>query len=399
MGKAGIDQQLVRMMAKADHMAFDVFSASGASAMIDQTMQRLNENQVRGRGAALNPAGRFETQSGEHFDDGWDLDEDIHSLATSVQVEKARSIITHNDSPDIFFDRSINPYRGCEHGCIYCFARPSHCYMGMSAGVDFETRLFAKPEAAKLLERELSKPGYKVRPIAIGTNTDPYQPVEKKWQVMRQVLEVLDKANHPVCITTKSALIVRDSNILATMAERKLVRVALSVTTLDRKLARAMEPRASTPERRLWAMKELSKKGVPVSVMMAPVIPGLNDHEIENILAKAKDAGAIDAGYVMLRLPYEVAPLFKDWLLREYPDRYRRVMQLIRDMRGGKDYDADWKTRMSGEGPFAKLVADRFRLARQRLQLHERHQKLDTELFRPPLAEAKQLTFLFGEKD
>lgn len=399
MGKTGINQQLVKMMAKADHMAFDTFSASGASALIDQTMLRLNENKVRGRGAALNPAGRFEIQSDEYFDDGWELDDQISPLSTAVEVEKARSIITHNDSPDIFFDRSINPYRGCEHGCIYCFARPSHSYMGMSAGVDFETRLFAKPDAAKLLERELSRPGYKVRPIAIGTNTDPYQPIEKKWQIMRQVLEVLDKANHPVCITTKSALIVRDGNILATMAERKLVRVALSITTLDRKLARTMEPRASTPERRLWAMKKLSEKGVPVSIMMAPVIPGLNDHEIENILAKAKDAGAVDAGYVMLRLPYEVAPLFKDWLLREYPDRYRRVMQLVRDMRGGKDYDADWKTRMSGEGPFAKLVADRFRLARQRLQLHERHQKLDTELFKVPLALVKQLTFLFDKKN
>ena len=399
MGKVQIDQHLVKVITEADRLAFDAMSAAGGSAFLDQSMIRLEDKKTRGRGAALNPAGRFEKQSCERFYDGWDMDEQLSPLQTSVETEKARTIITRNVSPDIFFDRSINPYRGCEHGCIYCFARPTHSYMGLSAGIDFETKLFAKPDAAKLLERELSKPDYKVRPIAIGTNTDPYQPIEKKWQIMRQILEVLDKCNHPVCITTKSALIVRDCDILERMAERKLVRVALSITTLDRKLARLMEPRAATPERRLWAIKELTKKGVPVSVMMAPVIPGLNDHEIENILTKAKDAGAIDAGYVMLRLPYEVAPLFKDWLLREYPDRYRRVMQLLRDMRGGKDYDADWKTRMSGEGPFAKLVADRFRLARQRSGLHERHPKLETGYFKPPLKVAKQLSFLFDEKD
>ncbi|WP_422531215.1 PA0069 family radical SAM protein [Bartonella apihabitans] len=398
MGKAVINQHLVNVMAKADQLAFNAMSTDGGRMLLDQSLLRTEAQQTRGRGAALNPAGRFEKQSGERFYDGWDLDEQLSPLQTTVETEKARTIITHNDSPDIFFDRSINPYRGCEHGCIYCFARPTHSYMGLSAGIDFETKLFAKPDAAKLLERELSKPDYKVRPIAIGTNTDPYQPIEKKWQIMRQILDVLDKCNHPVCITTKSALILRDCDILERMTERKLVRVALSITTLDRKLARLMEPRAATPERRLWAIKELTKKGVPVSVMMAPVIPGLNDHEIENVLTRAKEAGAIDAGYVMLRLPYEVAPLFKDWLLREYPDRYRRVMQLLRDMRGGKDYDADWKTRMSGEGPFAKLVADRFRLARQRLGLHERHQKLEIGLFRPPLKVAKQLSFLFDDK-
>ncbi|WP_422533627.1 PA0069 family radical SAM protein [Bartonella apis] len=398
MGKAVINHHLVNVMAKADRLAFNAMSTDGGRMLIDQSLLRTEAQKTRGRGAALNPAGRFEKQSGEQFYDGWDIDEELSPLLTSVETEKARTIITHNDSPDIFFDRSINPYRGCEHGCIYCFARPTHSYMGLSAGIDFETKLFAKPDAAKLLERELSKPDYKVRAIAIGTNTDPYQPIEKKWQIMRQILDVLDKCGHPVCITTKSALIVRDCDILERMAKRKLVRVALSITTLDRKLARLMEPRAATPERRLWAIKELTKRGVPVSVMMAPVIPGLNDHEIENVLTRAKEAGAIDAGYVMLRLPYEVAPLFKDWLLREYPDRYRRVMQLLRDMRGGKDYDADWKTRMSGEGPFAKLVADRFRLARQRLELHERHQKLETGLFRPPLKVAKQLSFLFDDK-
>ncbi|WP_297322876.1 PA0069 family radical SAM protein [uncultured Bartonella sp.] len=370
-----------------------------ANNVIDSAMLRLAENKVKGRGAALNPAGRFERRSDRLFYDGWDLDDDACPLDTSVQVEKACSIITHNDSPDIFFDRSINPYRGCEHGCIYCFARPSHSFMGLSAGVDFETKLFAKPDAARLLELELSKPGYKPKIIAIGTNTDPYQPVEKKWQIMRQVLEVLDKSNHPVCITTKSALVVRDGDILSSMAKRKLVRVALSLTTLDRKLARSMEPRASTPQRRLWAIKELSGMGVPVSVMMAPVIAGLNDHEIEKILFAAKNAGATDAGYAMLRLPYEVAPLFKDWLLREYPDRYRRVMQLTRDMRGGKDYDANWKSRMCGTGPFAKLVADRFRLAWQRFGFSQRHMKLATGCFKAPLEVARQLSFFFDNKN
>lgn len=397
MRKAVIDQHLIKTMAIVDHMAFNQRSTACANSFMDCAQHRLEENKLKGRGAALNPPGRFESRSDMRFDDGWDLDEEVRPLDTSVQIEKSRSIITHNDSPDIFFDRSINPYRGCEQGCIYCFARPSHSYMGLSSGIDFETQLFAKPDAAKLLERELSKFDYKPKVIAIGTNTDPYQPIEKKWQIMRQVLEVLDRSNHPVCITTKSALVVRDRDILQRMAERKLVRVAVSITSLDRKLARSMEPRASTPNRRLWAVKELSSVGIPVTVMMAPIIPGLTDHEIENILTQAKEAGADNAGYVILRLPFEVAPLFKDWLLRECPDRYRRVMQLIRDMRGGRDYDANWKTRMTGEGPFAKLIADRFRQARQRLNLSERHSKLATEFFKAPLEVAKQLSFFFDQ--
>lgn len=392
MDTAVIDQTLVKAMAQADEAAFGDTKSSGANQLMRDCALRLHEDRVKGRGASLNPAGRFETCSVSQFDDGWYNQDDITPLKTDVQIEKARSIITQNQSPDIAFDRSINPYRGCEHGCIYCFARPSHSYMGLSAGVDFETKLFAKPDAAKLLERELSKPGYKPKTIAIGTNTDPYQPIEKKWKIMREILEVLDRANHPVAIVTKSAMVLRDVDILAKMAERKLVRVALSVTTLDSRLARSMEPRAATPQRRLSAIRQLADAGVSVSVMVAPIVPGLNDHELETILETAKKHGAVDAGYVMLRLPYEVAPLFKDWLLREYPDRYRRVMQLTRDMRGGKDYDADWKSRMTGDGPFAKLIARRFRLARERLGLGENRLKMSFELFQPPLPQSKQLS-------
>lgn len=393
MTKAPIDKQLIETIAKADSIAFGSFACEGANSWMKSSQLRLAENTIKGRGAALNPAGRFETNSTTPFDDGWNLEDE--ALKTTVQIEKARSIITRNDSPDIFFDHSINPYRGCEHGCIYCYARPSHSYMGLSAGVDFETRLFVKPDAAKLLEQELSKPHYIPKPIVIGTNTDAYQPIEKKWQIMRQLLEVLDRANHPINIVTKSALVVRDIDILAKMAERKLVHVAISITTLDKRLARSMEPRASAPSRRLWAIKQLSGAGIGVSVLLSPLIPGLNDHEMEVIMQTAKNEGANEAGYVMLRLPYEVAPLFKDWLLREYPDRYRRVMHLVRDMRGGKDYDADWKTRMCGQGPFARLISNRFRVARQRFGLNERHSKLSTELFKAPLTQTKQLSFSF----
>lgn len=368
--------------------------AAEADALMSASGVRIADERMRGRGAGLNMSGRFEVATREVFDDGWSSLEDLAPFKTEVQVEKPRTVITRNQSPDLSFDRSINPYRGCEHGCVYCFARPTHAYMGLSAGVDFEARLFAKPDAPRLLERELSKPGYKVQPIAIGTNTDPYQPVEKQWRIMRQLLEVLEAAGHPVGIVTKSALVMRDIDILSRMASKGLARVALSVTTLDRKLARTMEPRAATPERRLEAMRALSEAGIPVSVMAAPVIPGLNDHELERILDSAKAAGADAAGYVMLRLPIEVSPLFRDWLLRHYPDRYRHVMSLVRSMRGGKDYDAEFSKRMRGTGPYAWQIARRFELTAKRLGLNLRKTPLRTDHFVAPHGEGVQLSLL-----
>ena len=365
-----------------------------ADALMAASGMRVADDRVRGRGAGLNMSGRFEVNTREVFDDGWSSLEDLAPFKTEVQIEKPRTIITRNQSPDLSFDRSINPYRGCEHGCVYCFARPTHAYMGLSAGVDFEARLFAKPDAPRLLERELSRPGYKVQPIAIGTNTDPYQPVEKQWRIMRQLLEVLEAAGHPVGIVTKSALVMRDIDILSRMASKGLARVALSVTTLDRKLARTMEPRAATPERRLEAIRALSNAGIPVSAMVAPVIPGLNDHEIERILDSVKAAGADAAGFVMLRLPIEVSPLFRDWLLRHYPDRYRHVMSLIRSMRGGKDYDAEFGKRMRGTGPYAWQIARRFDLTAKRLGLNVRKAPLRTDHFVPPHGEGVQLSLL-----
>ncbi|WP_049792679.1 PA0069 family radical SAM protein [Polymorphum gilvum] len=346
----------------------------------------------RGRGAALNRSGRYECQSRTSFDDGWDTLEDLPPLKTTVQEEKARTIITRNSSPDISFDRSINPYRGCEHGCIYCFARPTHAYMGLSPGLDFETRLFAKPNAAELLERELARPGYVPRTIAIGTNTDPYQPIERRYALMREILEVLDRCNHPVGIVTKSALILRDADILERMAARGLAKVALSVTTLDKSLARMMEPRASAPHKRLGAVKTLAAAGIPVAVMMAPVIPALTDCEIETIVETAADHGASEAGYILLRLPLEVSDLFRDWLLRNRPDRYRHVMNVLRSMRGGKDYDPEWGTRMKGKGPYADQIGKRFALAARRFGLNQRRRKLDCDSFRPPLIGDVQLS-------
>ena len=268
-----------------------------------------------------------------------------------MQIERARKIITRNQSPDISFDRSINPYRGCEHGCSYCFARPTHANMGLSPGLDFESKLFVKPDAAKLLEKELAAPGYEPRTIAIGTNTDPYQPIEREWRVMRQILEVLSEANHPVGIVTKSALVTRDIDILGSMAERGLAKVALSLTTLDRKLARAMEPRAATPPKRLETMQKLSEAGIPVTVMTAPIIPALNDMELERLLEAGYAAGAREAGYVLLRLPLEVAPLFREWLIANYPDRYEHVMSVMRQMRGGKDYEFRMGRAPARQGP------------------------------------------------
>ncbi|MGN7752545.1 PA0069 family radical SAM protein [Sinorhizobium sp. 22678] len=369
-------------------------SADVAEALVAGTGIRIDVDRRRGRGAALNISGRFELMTREVFDDGWQTLEELPPFKTEVQIEKPKTAITRNDSPDISFDRSINPYRGCEHGCIYCFARPTHAYMGLSAGLDFEAKLFAKPDAPRLLERELAKPDYKLRPIAIGTNTDPYQPIEKEWRIMRQILEVLKDANHPVMIVTKSAMVTRDIDLLAPMAEKGLARVGISVTTLDRKLARSMEPRASTPTKRLEALRAISEAGIPAGVLVAPIIPALNDHEIERVLDSAKTAGASDASYVLLRLPLEVSPLFRDWLLRNYPDRYRHVMSLISSMRGGKDYDAEFGKRMKGSGPYAWQIGRRFELAAKRLGLNLTRRQLRSDLFVPPLGMGVQLSLL-----
>ncbi|MGV8840724.1 MAG: PA0069 family radical SAM protein [Bauldia sp.] len=347
----------------------------------------------RGRGSETSRTGRYEPLEKIPVDDGWDSLEELPELRTEVQVERPRKILTTNDSPDIGFAQSINPYRGCEHGCAYCFARPTHAYMGLSPGLDFETRLFAKPDAARLLERELSKPGYKVETIAIGTNTDPYQPIEKRYRIMREVLEVLSRANHPVGILTKNALVTRDIDLLAPMAERGLVKVGLSVTTLDRRLARAMEPRASTPAKRLEALRLLSEAGIPTFVMTAPIIPALNEPEMERILDAAAAQGVKDAGYVLLRLTQEVAELFKEFLLRHYPDRYAHVLSLIRSMRGGKDYDSSWGQRMSGNGPYAWQIGRRFEIAAKRLGLNAVRTELRMDLFRPPLQPAQMTLF------
>lgn len=369
-------------------------TAEVAEALMSGTGLRIEVDRRRGRGAGLNMSGRFEPQAREAFDDGWESLEDLPPFKTEVQVEKPRSVISRNDFPDISFDRSINPYRGCEHGCIYCFARPTHAYMGLSAGLDFEAKLFAKPDAPRLLERELARSDYKVRPIAIGTNTDPYQPIEKEWRIMRQILEVLQAANHPVMIVTKSAMVMRDIDLLAPMAEKGLARVGISVTTLDRKLARTMEPRASTPSKRLEAMRSLSEAGIPTGVLVSPIIPALNDHEIERVLEASRTAGALEATYVLLRLPLEVSPLFRDWLLRNYPDRYRHVMSLIRSMRGGKDYDAEFGKRMKGAGPYAWQIGRRFELAAKRLGLNLNRRQLRDDIFVPPLGTGVQLSLL-----
>ena len=385
------------VIAEADRMAFAGSAEQAtdrANTLIARSGLRGHEHRARGRASAVNPSGRFEPLARSVFDDGWSSFEDLPPFKTEVQTEQARRIITKNTSPDISFDRSINPYRGCEHGCVYCFARPTHAYMGLSAGIDFEAKLFAKPDAAKLLEKEITRPGYEVRTIAIGTNTDPYQPIEREWQLMRGILEVLERHNHPVGIVTKSHLVTRDADILARMAEKGLAKVALSVTTMDRRLARTMEPRASTPSKRLEAIRMLTDLGIPASAMVAPIIPGLNDHEIEKILDAVAGMGAREAGYVLLRLPLEVAPVFKEWLLRHYPERYRHVLSLIRSMRGGKDYDAEWGKRMRGTGPYAWQIARRFELASKRLGLNARRLKLRTDLFVAPKPESEQLSLL-----
>ncbi|HEV2507321.1 MAG TPA: PA0069 family radical SAM protein [Mesorhizobium sp.] len=384
----------MEQVVRADIAAFGAGRAEMANAILDQSGMRVRPERNRGRSAGINPSGRFEPVSRHVFDDGWESLEELPPFKTEVQVEKPRTIITRNESPDISFDRSINPYRGCEHGCVYCFARPTHAFMGLSAGLDFEAKLFAKPDAARLLDKELSKEGYQPRTIAIGTNTDPYQPIERQYRIMREVLEVLEARGHPVGIVTKSALVTRDIDILSRMAERGLAKVALSVTTMDRMIARTMEPRASTPTKRLEAIRQLSDAGIPASVMVAPIVPGLTDPEIERILDSAYAAGAREAGYVVLRLPLEVSPIFKDWLLRHYPDRYRHVMSLIRSMRDGKDYDSEWGKRMKGAGPYAWQIGRRFEIAAKRLGFNLERRQLRTDQFVPAARPFEQLTLL-----
>jgi DNA repair photolyase len=346
----------------------------------------------RGRGALSNVSGRFEPLARQTEDDGWDIAEELPPLKTHLTLERPRHLITRNDSPDIAFDRSINPYRGCEHGCVYCFARPTHAYMGLSPGLDFETHLFAKFGAAALLERELSAPRYQPKTIAIGTNTDPYQPIERDQKVMREVLEVLYRARHPVAIVTKSALILRDLDLLKPMAELGLAKVALSVTTLDPVLARKMEPRASTPEKRLDALQQLSDAGIPTAVLVAPIIPAINDAEIETILTRTRAMGATEAGYVMLRLPLELHDLFSEWLLTHYPDKLRHVMSLVRSVRDGKIYDSTWGKRMTGSGPYAWMIGRRFEAAAKKLGFSQDKKRLRTDLFVPPGPATQQLS-------
>ena len=346
----------------------------------------------RGRGARSNAAGRYERHGRVYEEDGWEREpEEEAPLRTQVSLEVPRRMITYNRSPDLPFDRSINPYRGCEHGCIYCFARPSHAWLGLSAGLDFETRLVARPDAPEVLARELSSKRYRPATIAIGTNTDPYQPIEKTHEIMRACLQVLSDFNHPVGIVTKGTLIERDIDILSDMADRGLVRVGLSVTTLDPGLSRKMEPRAPSPARRLQAIERLSAAGISVRIMTSPILPAINDHEIEALLKAGKEAGAEAASWVMLRLPREVSPLFREWLETHFPDRAARVMGLVRGMHGGKDYDPEWGRRMRGEGPHAEMIAARFRVAAARLGLNKCLPPLRTDLFAIPPRAGDQL--------
>ena len=354
--------------------------------------EKLLGREVRGRGVASNATGRFEATTREGFDDGWGEEHSLPPLRTEVSSEVARSLITYNRSPDLPFDRSINPYRGCEHGCSYCFARPTHAYLGLSPGLDFETKLVARPNAAEVLRRELSARRYKVAPIAIGTNTDPYQPIEREMGIVRDCLQVLSDFNHPVAIVTKGTLVTRDLDILAPMAAKGLVRVGISLTTLDPGLSRRMEPRAPGPMQRLRTIRALTGAGVPVRVMTSPLVPGLTDHEVEALLAAGQGAGADAASWIMLRLPREVSQLWQDWLAEHEPNRTERVMARLREMHGGRDYDPRWGHRMRGEGHYAEIVAQRFNTAARRLGLAQRTAPLRTDLFAIPQQPGDQLS-------
>lgn len=351
-----------------------------------------HRNPGKGRAALSNDVGRFERYAREGIDDGWDIIEESQTIRTEISLEKPRSVITRNTSPDLPFDRSINPYRGCEHGCIYCFARPTHAYLGLSPGLDFETKLVARPEAPDVLERELRSKSYRPDVIAMGTNTDPYQPIEREHRIMRRILEVLLKYRHPVGIVTKGSLIERDADVLGEMGNLGLVHVGVSVTTLDRDVARKMEPRVPSPERRLATIRRLTDAGCPVHVMVSPVVPALTDHELEAILERAAEAGAVAASWIMLRLPGEVSPLFREWVYEHFPDRAKRVMGRVRELHGGRDYDPEWSKRMTGEGAFADLVAHRFAIATRRLGLDRELPRLRTDMFRLPPMVGDQLS-------
>jgi DNA repair photolyase len=354
---------------------------------------------LRGRGATFNPGNRYRRDVREAVDDGWappqqdTAEGDPPPLKTVVTIQTSRTIIARNDSPDVPFTQSINPYQGCEHGCVYCYARPTHAYLDLSPGLDFETKLFAKPDAAALLEKELTAPGYVCDPISMGTNTDPYQPIEREWKITRQILELLSACEHPVAIVTKSALVERDIDLLAPMAAKNLARVYISITTLDRELARKLEPRAAAPQRRLETVKALAQAGIPVGVMVAPIIPQLTDKHLEAILEAATANGARWAGWTMLRLPFEVKNLFRDWLAQHYPLRAAHVMSLVQQIRGGRDNDPNFGSRMRGTGLFAELIARRFELACKRLNLNPERTPLDTTRFRPRRASAQLSLF------
>jgi DNA repair photolyase len=355
---------------------------------------------IKGRGATFNPGNRFRRDTREAVDDGWTPppaegkadreDQELPPLKTTVTIQRSRTIIARNDSPDIPFTQSINPYQGCEHGCVYCYARPTHAYLDLSPGLDFETKLFAKPNAVALLTAELAKPGYVCDAIAMGTNTDPYQPIEREWKITRQILEVLSACEHPVSIVTKSALVERDIDLLAPMAAKNLARVYVSITTLDRDLARTLEPRAASPHRRLAAVKALSEAGIPVGVMTAPIIPQLTDKDLEAILDAASANGARYAGWTLVRLPHEVKDLFRDWLAQHYPLRAEHVMSMIQQMRGGRDNDPQFGSRMRGQGLFADLISRRFAVACQRLGLNRERAPMDPSRFRPPRTDAQR---------
>lgn len=359
--------------------------------MVPQNTDIIDPKRRRARGASCNDTNRYERFHSEGFDDGWEHEEELPPIRTEVRREMARSVISYNRSPDLPFDRSLNPYRGCEHGCIYCFARPSHAYLGLSPGLDFETKLIARPNAPEVLARELRKKSYRVAPLAIGSNTDPYQPIERDAGVMRGCLEVLQRARHPVAIVTKGTLIERDLDILAEMAADGLVRVGISITTLDAGLSRKMEPRVPVPARRLQVIRRLTEVGIPVRLMVAPVVPGLTDPEMEAIMKAGKEAGVEAATWIMLRLPLEVSELFQTWLAEHFPDRAARVMARLREMHGGKTYDAQWGRRMRGEGRYAELIADRFALAARRLGLDLPQPELRCDLFRPPVMAGDQM--------
>jgi DNA repair photolyase len=358
----------------------------------------MDKDRLHGRGARTNASGRYERFAYEAFDDGWTADE-VRPLETIVTPELAKSIISTNQSPDVSFDQSINPYRGCEHGCIYCYARPNHAYVGLSPGIDFETKLFVKANAAELLEAEFSKPSYRPKTIMLGGVTDIYQPIERGYGVTRAILEVMERWRHPVSLITKSQLVMRDIDVLARLAERGLAKAAISVTTLERRIARVMEPRAAAPHRRIEAIRALTQAGVPVTVMVAPIVPAINDSEIEAILEEAAKAGASAAGYVVLRLPLEIKDLFREWLYEHFPDRATRVMSIVRQMRNGRDYDPEWGKRQKGEGPYAKLIADRFTNALRRFGLDKPRLPLDTTQFRRPLDAGGQPDLFFDLPD